>query len=624
MAGMATLAALIIAGFAFAQREMVADAATNPGNLSLGPQMYLAGGCPLGPAFTFCDQAPGTQGQWATFVVNATAAVTGVTETIAAIPGLAGNFAAGDFTVTTTPPPGATSVPCTGNLGANQSCAFFVAFSPTAAGLRQAQISVTDSAGDSLLINVEGTGTQLALAPPVLAPSGCTTPPTVDNAYTFCSTPVGSASASETFTLSSSSGASGVNVALAAIPGLESEFAAGDFTMEGTTCTGALAPNASCTTQIAFTPTAPGIRAAALTATDSSGDTTTLYLAGPAGANLAFSAAGAGDAEACGQTNPFLFCNLPVGGISQAVTFRLMNTSGTQLTGLTVPTGSVFAQGATAPDFTVQNSSCTSVLAAGASCNLNVAFTPTATGLRQGAIVVTDAQGDSSAVNLAGVGDDYSIATQLPTEISVIPGKTATFNATLTPDNVFGMNGEQVTFVCPTNLPGNTSCAVTPCPAAITPGTPVSVTVTIVTSSATVIAPQPSGGCSSYTPSQSGVVRTPANEGPAPPNAANRSTRGSPFPALLVLFGFAAIGMLAASFAFAGRAGSRKRVPLMIACAGLVAVILTGCHHHAPLVTTATPTGTTVLTVHGNATDANGNSLNTSRQFQVTLDVVTK
>ncbi|GEM_PF-6235699 len=624
MAAVAALAALIIAGFALAQREMVANAAANPGNLELGPQTYLAGGCPLGPAFTFCDQAPGTQSQWATFSVSAKAAVTGLTMSVAAIPGLAGNFAAGDFTVTTTPPPGATGVPCTGNLAANQSCAFFAAFSPTAPGLRQAQISVTDSAGDSLLINVEGTGTQLALAPPVAPPIDCGTPPTVDNAYTFCSTPVGSTSASETFTLSSSSGVSGVNVAFAAIPGLESEFAPGDFTTENTTCTGALAPNASCTMQIAFTPTAPGIRAAALTATDSSGDTTTLYLAGSAGNNLAISAPGAGNSQACGMTNHFLFCSLPVGGISPAVTFTLVNLSGTQVTGLTVPTGSVIAQGAMTPDFTVQNSSCTSVLAAGASCNLNIAFTPAATGLRQGAIVITDAQGDSTAINLAGVGDDYSITTQLPTEISVIPGGTATFNATLTPDNVFGMNGEQVTFVCPTNLPGNTSCAVTPCPAAITPGTPVSVKVTIVTSSATVVAPQPSGGCSSYTPSQSAVVRAPANEGPAPPAAANSATRGSPFPALFQLLGFAAIGMLAASFAFTGRAGPRKRVALIFACAGLAAVILTGCHHHAPLTTTATPTGTTVLKVLGSATDANGNSLNTSRQFQVTLDVVTK
>jgi len=63
---------------------------------------------------------------------------------------------------------------------------------------------------------------------------------------------------------------------------------------------------------------------------------------------------------------------------------------------------------------------------------------------------------------------------------------------------------------------------------------------------------------------------------------------------------------------------------LIIVCAGCAAAILAGCHHHGTVTTTATPNATTTLTVFGNAVDAGGNSLNASRQFQVTLDVVTK
>jgi hypothetical protein len=441
----------------------------------------------------------------------------------------------------------------------------------------------------------------------------------------FCTQPINPTTpTTETFTLSSANGATGVNVALAAIPGLESEFASGDFTVETPPCPITIPAGGSCSIGVAFTPTAVGLRSAALTATDSSGDTTTIYLAGPATSGLAFSSVAPGETQPCGATNDFLFCSLPAGGISAPTTLTLVNSSGTQITGLSVPTGSEIPQGATSPDFTVQNSSCTSVLAAGASCNINVAFTPTASGLRQGAIVVTDAQGDVAGLNLAGVGDDYSIATDLPIEVSVIPGGTAKFSATLTPDNVLGMNGEQVSFVCPLNLPTNTSCAVTPCPATIAPGTPVSVTVTFVTSSAAVVAPIPSGGCSTYGPSLAALIGAPAGERPGSHIAGGSGTITPHYPALLLLATLGAIGLLLVGLAGPGAAGLRKRVPLVFACAALAAVVLTGCHHRAPTATTATPIGVTNLKVLGNALDASGNSMNTSRLFQVTLDVVTK
>lgn len=416
-----------------------------------------------------------------------------------------------------------------------------------------------------------------------------------------------------------------VNVALAPISGLESEFAANDFTIESTTCGGALAPGGSCTVGVGFTPTAAGLRSAKLTATDSSGDTSTIYLTGPATSGLVFSSVSQGNGRPCGMTNPLTFCNLPEGGLSTPITLNFLNSSGTQITGLSVPKGSVIAQGATAPDFIVQSSSCTSVLPAGATCSITVAFTPTASGLRQGAVVVTDAQGDSAAVNLAGYGDNYSIATQLPTEISVKPGSTATFIATLTPDNVLGMNGEQVMFVCPTNLPTNTSCTATPCPATITPGMPVSVKVALVTSSATVVAPIPSTGCSSYGPSVIAPSSAFLVVRPGPPISGARAARGSPpYPALLWLAAFGGVGLLILGVAMLGSAPARRRVALVCVCAGLSAAILAGCHHGSAAITTATPTGETNLTVLGNAVDANGNSLNTARSFQFTLDVVTK
>ncbi|MGH9738839.1 MAG: choice-of-anchor D domain-containing protein [Candidatus Acidiferrales bacterium] len=612
--GAVTLA--ILAAFALAGWPATARAASNPGNLVLASTANPQG-CALGPAFTFCDSPPGIAGPDVQFNIQAESAVTGVAVSLAAIPGLSANFANGDFLIG--------SNTCTGNLAANQQCQVSVAFSPTMTGLRQAAINVTDSSGDSLIVNVEGTGSQLALTPPV--EPACTPAALPDNAYTYCAAIGTTTPTTETFTLVSGAATTGVNVALAPIAGLESEFAANDFTIESTstTCSGALAPGGTCEIGIAFTPTAAGLRSAKLTATDSSGDTSTIYLAGPATSGLVFSTVSQGNGIPCGMTNPLTFCNLPEGGVSKPITLNFLNSSGTQITGLSVPTGSVIAQGATAPDFIVQSSSCTSVLPSGATCSVTVAFTPTASGLRQGAVLLTDAQGDSAAVNLAGYGDNYSIATQLPTEISVTPGSTATFTATLTPDNVLGMNGEQIMFVCPTNLPTNTSCTATPCPATITPGMPVSVKVALVTSSATVVAPIPSTGCSSYGPSVIAPSRAFLVGRPGPPISGARAASGSPpFPALLWLAALGGAGLLILGIAMLGGAPARRRVALVCACAGLTAAILAGCHHKSTAITTATPTGETNLTVLGNAVDANGNSLNTGRMFQFTLDVVTK
>lgn len=612
--GAITLA--ILAVLMLARWPATAHAASNPGNLVLASTVNPQG-CALGPAFTFCDSTPGIAGPDVQFNIQAESAVTSVAVSLAAIPGLSANFASGDFLIG--------SNTCTGNLAVNQQCQVSVAFSPTMTGLRQAAINVTDSNGDSLIINIEGTGSQIAFTPPV--EPACTPAALPDNAYTYCAAAIGTTTpTTETFTLSSGGSTTGVNVALAPISGLESEFAASDFTIETTTCAGALAPGGTCAVGVAFTPTAAGLRSAKLTATDSSGDTSTIYLAGPATSGLVFSSASPGNGIPCGITNPFTFCNLPDGGLSRPITLNFLNSSGTQITGLSVPKGSVIAQGATAPDFTVQSSSCTSVLPSGASCSLTVAFAPTASGLRQGAIIVSDAQGDVAAVNLAGYGDDYSIATQLPTELSVKPGSTATFNANLTPDNVLGMNGEQILFVCPTSLPTNTSCAATPCPATITPGTPVSVKVTLVTSSATVVAPIPSTGCSSYGPSVvAASIGAPPAGRPGPPIAGARDSGSSPlYAALLWLVAFGGAGLLLLGFAAPGAAPARKRVALVCACAGLAAAILAGCHHGSAAITTATPVGVTNLTIQGNAADASGNSLNTARSFQVTLDVVTK
>jgi hypothetical protein len=607
------MAMMILAVFAALRLNHVTtvSAAGGQGSLALYSADSDEEGCPLGPTFTFCDQIlRGFPGPQADFQIIATNAVSGLSVSLAAIPGMASNFAVGDFTVAANT--------CTGNLASGLQCVVDVAFSPTAAGLRAAALTVTDAAGDTLAIHIEGTGRNLAMAPPP-APA-CIQ----GNAYTYCNEAVGGASSAETFTLNASTAVTGMAVSLLPISGLSSEFATGDFTIAGTTCTGALAPLASCTVSVEFTPKTAGLRAAALTATDSNGDTTAIYLAGQTTTGLAFPLPlPSANAFSCARVNLRGFCSEPQGGTTATNTFTVTNTSGTQITGLTItPPVTPPTPAPPPPDFTVTGTSCTSVLAANASCTINVAFTPQGTGLRQGTIGVTDTQGDVAGFNLAGVGDDYSLAlaSGQSEEVTIVQGGTATFKGVVNPDGIFGQNGEQVTFNCPATLPVNTSCVITPCPAKITLGTPATFQMVFVTSTQKVVAPVPpqGTGCASYGPPGTTEVL------PAP----DSSPRAPHFPALLpalpILAIFGTIALLIDwILAEIGGAKSRRCVPLVFAMAGIAAAALTGCHHGGAVASPATPVGSTTMNFEAPALDASGNPLNASRPGpQIILDIV--
>ena len=586
--------------------------AASPANLILIVVEQGELGCPLGSSYSFCDQVPGTQGPASQFVVEAVSGATNVSVApLAAIPGLEANFAAGDFTVT--------SNGCTGTLTATQECGIQIAFSPTTTGLREAALTVTDDAGDKLVVNIQGTGKNLTVAPPAAA--AFPTVPTISgpagNSFGLGTTPVGGTSAASTFNFAAgTAGATGVNVTFAAIPGLQSEFSASDYTIESTNCTGALGPSGTCFVNVSFTPQTAGSRAAALTVADSNSDSSTIYLSGETSFAFLLLPSPPSSQTACARQNWFSFCNEPSGGTSTANTYTIFNASGTQMTSLTI-TPPMQTNPPTLPptDFTVQGTTCTSTLAANTSCRITVVFTPQGTGVRQGAIGVTDAQGDSTGFNLAGYGDDYQmqLASGQQQQLNVAQGDGVTYMAQVMPDNVFGANGEQVTLACPTNLPEFSTCAFSGCPLAITPGTATSFSIMIVTSSRTKQAPPVTSPCG-----ETNGAATPPSSGPqmtirlAPEPAARRWL----FPALALLA--AAMAMALAAFS---RKGSRAR--LIFAGVGIAAMIFAGCGGGGGKTNLGvTPTATTNMTINGNALDSSGNALNAGRPLSITLDVV--
>jgi chitodextrinase len=116
------------------------------------------------------------------------------------------------------------------------------------------------------------------------------------------------------------------------------------------------------------------------------------------------------------------FGNQPVGTLSAPVGVNLTNAG-------TVPlvVSSITVSGGQATEFT-QTNNCVGALAPGATCGINVTFTPTSGGTRSGAISISDnAPGNPHSVSLTGTGTGFSIA---PQTVVLTPIKTAQFTVT--------------------------------------------------------------------------------------------------------------------------------------------------------------------------------------------------
>ena len=144
-------------------------------------------------------------------------------------------------------------------------------------------------------------------------------------------------------------------------------------------------------------------------------------------------------------------------------------------------------------DFSQTNNCAT--LNAGASCTVNVKFTPTATGTRSGSVTITDtAPGSPHSVSLSGTGTtaptpDFAVSFS-PTSATVTAGQTATF--TMTVSAAGGFN-QAVALSC-SGAPSGSACAISPTSINPNGGTvtaQVSVSTTARAGLAPISAPRP-------------------------------------------------------------------------------------------------------------------------------------
>jgi hypothetical protein len=259
---------------------------------------------------------------------------------------------------------------CTAVLAPMASCTLSIVFTPDVIGGFSSIITISGADTASGTANLLGTG----------IPVGTISidPPTRN----FGSIQVGSPSTASVFTITNNGPAATENL-LVTLGG----DSAGDYART-TTCVAALASKATCTVSVIFTPTAAGSRQAELVVTATNN-------------RLVAGLSGTGVRPASLRLTPAaqLFGSTAVGSSGTPVTFTVTNTGGVDSSAL-----SFTKAGAAAADFTVSQNNCAGVLAGGASCTLQIVFSPTALGARDATYAVTATTGGTSEATLNGTG----------------------------------------------------------------------------------------------------------------------------------------------------------------------------------------------------------------------------
>jgi len=224
--------------------------------------------------------------------------------------------------------------------------------------------------------------------------------------------------------------------------------ATGDFTAGGNcpAAGGTLAPQASCTVQVTFAPAAAGVLTGALVFTTSA-STNPLQVA----------LSGTGITPQLSATPSSLAFGSIVLGASSNLSLVLANKGSAAVTGLTLSTSGDYSVTIPCPQTT---------LAVGTSCKVQVTFTPTALGARNGTLTIASSD-PSSPLTVPLTGTGISNGTFALTvnggnsaSVTVTSGQFATYALLATPVGSFAGN---VALTCtPVQTVPYASCSLLP------------------------------------------------------------------------------------------------------------------------------------------------------------------
>jgi hypothetical protein len=299
---------------------------------------------------------------------------------------------------------------CKGQTLAPQAnCTITMHFAPPTAGALAADLTESDSGGDSVKVNLTGSATK---------PAEITLLPAMQDFGTVVDS---ASSTATTFTLANTGASDAGNVQLK-IDGMDAE----QFSPSMDGCSGKpLKAGSRCSILVAFAPSTSGSKTATLTATISGSPTLTSGLSG----------IGAGAAVFSVTPNPYDFGPATIGATPapMPMTFTLSNTGGV-MSG--VPKFSV--TGANMGDFTVDSSGCAAALAPNGSCQFGATFTPSVSASESATVGISAAATMSTSLQLQGQGLSPAALKPTPTSHdfgSILQGGTsseATFTITNT------------------------------------------------------------------------------------------------------------------------------------------------------------------------------------------------
>jgi hypothetical protein len=334
---------------------------------------------------------------------------------------------------------------CGSSINTGASCTVDVTFTPSISGSLTGSLAISDGAPDSpQTVALSGTGNLPLTISPATLSFGTETVGHTTTAKTV------SLTNNESTTLSFSFSASG-NYAT---------------TSSGTTCGASLAAKAKCNIAVTFTPTANGSVNGAVTVTDSAGFSPQL---------VGLSGTGSGGATAPLTFTPttLTFATQAVGTTSAGKSLTVKNNGASSLTLTTIATSGDFSANGSGTKPCASNL----VLAAAATCTLNVTFSPAlgASGTINGAVVITDnatvgeqildAKG-TSALQLTFAPTTLTFATQTVATASAAQTVTLTNNLSTSVSPTITGSGDFSavaggTTPCTSTLAANAHCTFT-------------------------------------------------------------------------------------------------------------------------------------------------------------------
>jgi hypothetical protein len=282
---------------------------------------------------------------------------------------------------------------CGGSVLAGESCTISVRFAPStehpdAAETSNATLEINTTNGSPASVSSSLSGTSIpAISTPEIRDTGNTA---VLPTREYGSLPLGETD-SYTFTIRNNGNVNlnGLALSRMVISGPD----ASQFT-RSTDCPSALAPNATCTMSVDFSPTTVGVKTATLRLGSVSGDPVGDPIPGDPGAFFNTEVSLSGTATAA---NPSLEIFDTAGvtmldshvftaglGANQPYVFTLRNTGNVTLSGVT----NQVVTGGNASEFS-RTTTCGATLAPGASCTTTITFAPARTGIRWGTLTVS-------------------------------------------------------------------------------------------------------------------------------------------------------------------------------------------------------------------------------------------